>query len=74
MDRMFHPVSPRHSVNCPDCAWTTELRELEDDELVRAANALEEHLGLVHDVTWARAWEYASEWLKRTCGRELDRK
>lgn len=65
------PVSGNPFVSCPDCPWRAEVDALEDDALVRAATLLEEHLGLVHDVTWARAWEYASEWLKRTAGRDV---
>ena len=62
-------VSKHPSANCPDCAWAAELRVLEEEELVRVATQLEEHLGLVHDVSWARAWEYASEWLRRVTAR-----
>jgi len=61
-------------VNCPDCGWAAELHALEEEELVRVATQLEEHLGLVHDMSWSRAWEYASEWLRRVTALELPKK
>ena len=50
---------------CPKCGWTQTPAGVGDDELARVAQLLEAHLGLEHDVTWARAWEEASTWVHR---------